>query len=130
MGTGDTKDLDSLWLEGDPLDDPLWQAAGLVAGLPRPAKGYVTVPLAWLARVSPVVLTPAHLIVAQLLYSKCLRQQGTTTTVALSNVELKPFGISRYAKYRALAFLRRSGIIAIGGPDHGRSGRVTLLWFP
>jgi hypothetical protein len=114
----------------DAEGDPLWARAALPADAPpRPAKGYVTTPLAWLQRVSSVVLTPTHLIVAQLLYSKCLRQRGQTT-VALSNVELKPFGISRYAKYRTLAWLREMGVITIEETDHGRSGWVTLLWFP
>ena len=36
--------------------DPLGQMAELLAyAQPRPAKGYVTAPLAWLARVLPVV---------------------------------------------------------------------------
>jgi hypothetical protein len=113
----------------DAESDPLWQQAALLVDTPRPAKGYVTVPLPWLARVSSVVLTPTHLIVAQLLYCKCLRQRGQTT-VTLSNVELKPFGISRYAKYRTLAWLRGVGMVAAEETDHGRSGRVTLLWFP
>jgi hypothetical protein len=127
MGTED--DLFEGVFEGVETD-PLWQAAGLIANAPpRPAKGYITVPLAWFARVSSVVLTSTHLIVALLLYNKCLGQRGRTT-VTLSNVELKPFGISRYAKYRALAFLREAAIITIEKTDHGRSSRVKLLWFP
>ena len=42
----------------DAETDPLWQTAGLLANTPpRPAKGYATVPLAWLERVLPVVST-------------------------------------------------------------------------
>jgi hypothetical protein len=81
-----------------------------------------------LARVMPVVLTPTHLVVALLIYSKCLRHQSQT--VALSNGELRPFGISRYAKYRALAWLREAGVIAIEETGNGRSTRMTMLWFP
>ena len=95
---------------------------------PQPAKGYVTVPLAWLERVLPVALTTTHLVVAMLLYSKCLRQRNQTVT--LSNGELERLGISRYAKYRALAWLRGAGVIAIEEARNGRSVRVTLLWFP
>jgi hypothetical protein len=112
----------------DAETDPLWQTAGLLANTPpRPAKGYATVPLAWLERVLPVTLTTTHLVVAMLLYSKCLRQRSQTVT--LSNGEVKRFGISRYAKYRTLASLHRAGMIAIEGRN-GRSIRVTLLWFP
>jgi hypothetical protein len=120
MGGGD--------LFEDAENDPLWRMAGLLANAPPPpAKGYVTVPLAWLERVMPVVLTTTHLVLAMLLYSKCLRQRSQT--VALSNRELNRFGISRYAKYRALAVLRKAGVIALGGRN-GRSVDVTLLWFP
>jgi hypothetical protein len=113
----------------DTENDPLWQTAGLLANAPpRPAGGYVTVSLAWLARVLPVVRTPAHLVVAMLIYRECLvRRQNT---VALSNGELRKLGISRYAKYRALAWLREAGVIAIEKNNVRRSVRVTLLWFP
>ena len=33
-------------------------------------------------------------------------------------------------KYRALAWLREAGVVAIEETGNGRSGRVTLLWFP
>jgi hypothetical protein len=109
--------------------DPLWQAADLLANAPpRPAEGYATVSLAWLARVLPVVRTPTHLVVAMLIYRECLVQRSTT--VALTNGELRKLGISRYAKYRALAWLRRAGVIAIGEANTRGSMRVTLLWFP
>ena len=109
--------------------DPLWQTAELLANAPpRPAEGYVTVPLAWLARVLPVVRTPAQLVVAMLIYRECLvRRQNP---VGLSNGELQKLGISRYAKYRALAWLREAGVIAIEKASAKRSMRVTLLWFP
>jgi hypothetical protein len=128
MGTEDDL-LDGVF--EDVESDPLWVRAGLlVSAPPRPiSKRHGVWSLAWLARVLPVVLTKNHLVVALLLYSKCLRQHGQTT-VTLSNAELKPFGISRYAKYRTLAWLRQVGMIAIEETDHGRSGRVTLLWFP
>ena len=121
MGTED--------LFGDVESDPRWQMAGLLANAPpQPAKGYVTVPLAWLERVLPVTLTTTHLVVAVLLYSKCLRQRSQT--VALPNGELRRLGISRYAKYRTLAWLRSAGLIAIEETGSGRSAQITLLWFP
>ena len=110
-------------------NDPLWQMAGLLANAPpRPAEGYITVSLAWLARMLPVVRTTAHLVVAMLIYRECLWRRSNT--VALSNAELRKLGISRYAKYRALAWLREAGVIAIEATNTRHSVRVTLLWFP
>ena len=110
--------------------DPLWQAAGLLANAPpRPvSKGHGVYSLAWLARVLPVVRTPTHLVVAMLIYRECLLRRSNT--VALSNGALRELGISRYAKYRALAWLREAGVIAIEEANTRRSVRVTLLWFP
>ena len=69
-----------------------------------------------------------QLVVALLLYRECLLRRSNT--VALSNGELRKLGISRYTKYRALAWLREAGVIAIEEADTRRSVRVTLLWFP
>ena len=109
--------------------DPLWQTAGLLAKAPpRPAEGYITVPLAWLARVLLVIRTPTQLVVAEMIYRECLLRRSKT--VPLSNGDLGELGISRYAKYRALAWLREAGVIAIEEANTRRSVRVTLLWFP
>ena len=67
----DTNDL--FWDAKDIESDPLWQMAGLLANAPPPpVRGYVTVSLAWLERVLPVVWTTTHLVVATLIYSKFL----------------------------------------------------------
>ena len=109
--------------------DPLGQMAELLAyAPPRPAKGYVTAPLAWLARVLPVVRSADQLVVALLLYRECLLRRSNT--VALSNGELRKLGISRQTKYRALEELREAGAIAIEESNTRCSVRVTLLWFP
>ena len=63
-----------------------------------------------------------------LIYRECLMRRSNS--VALSNGELRKLGISRYAKYRALAWLRETGGIAIEKANARRSVRVTLLWFP
>ena len=53
--------------DDDPFDDPRWWE--LMANTPpRPAEGYVTVPLAWLARMRPVVRSADQLLVLLLLY--------------------------------------------------------------
>jgi len=121
-------DADGLFEEAE--GDPLWQTAGLLAvAPPRPiSKGHGVYSLAWLARVLPVVRTPAHLAVALLIYRECLLRRSNT--VPLSNGALGELGISRYAKYRALACLREAGVIAIEQAKTRGSVRVTLLWFP
>ena len=112
----------------DAESDPLWQAAGLLANAPpRPAEGYVTVSLAWLARVLPVVRTPDQLAVALLLYRECLVR--LSRAVALSNTELRKLGINRQTKYRALDWLQEAGAVTVEARN-GRSLRITLLWFP
>ena len=109
--------------------DPLWQTAELLAQAPpRPAEGYITVPLAWLARVLLVIRTPTQLVVAEMIYRECLLRRSKT--VPLSNGDLGELGISRYAKYRALAWLREAGEIAIEEANTRRLVRVTLHWFP
>jgi hypothetical protein len=119
---------DGLLVEGDPLDDPTWQQAEFMAGAPpAPAKGYITCPLAWLARVRLVVRSADQLLILMLIYRRCLLAR--CRTVDLPNGELKQFGISRYAKYRALAQLREAALITSGGRN-GRSLRVTLAEFP
>ena len=112
----------------DAENDPLWRKAGLWAGaLPRPTRGYITVPLSWLAWVLPVMRTPEQLAVALLLYRECLVQRSNT--VALSNDKLRELGISRQTKYRTLGWLQEAGAVTIG-TRNGRSVGVTLLWFP
>ena len=121
-------DIENLFDEGDPLDHPLWQQAEMMADAPpRPTKDYVTCPLVWLSRILPVVCTPNQLVVALLLYRQCLMRR--CRTVALSNSDLGDLGISRYAKYRALAHLKRGGVVTVRAKN-GQSILVTLHWFP
>jgi hypothetical protein len=120
-------DLD-LFDDGDPFDDPVWQRAAAMAGaLPRPGKEYVAFPLAWLARVLPVLRSSDRLAVAMLLYRRCLVQRSKT--VGLPNGELAKLGIGRMTKYRVLLLLEEAGAITIE-TRNGRSLRVTLHWFP
>jgi hypothetical protein len=119
---------DDLFVEGDPFNDPAWQQAEFMAGAPpAPAKGYITCPLAWLARVRPGVSSVDQLLILMLIYRRCLLARSRT--VDLPNGELKQFGISRYAKYRALTQLREVGLVTSEGRN-GRSLRVTLAEFP
>lgn len=120
--------IENLFEDGDPFDDPLWQQAALMADAPpRPAQGYITCPLVWLSRVRSVVRSVDQLIVLQLLYRQCL--MARSRTVSLPNSELAVLGISRQTKYRLLARLQEAGATTIG-PRNGRAVRVTLHWFP
>jgi hypothetical protein len=101
--------------------------AEMDGALPRPAKGYVTCPLAWLARVRPLVSSADQLLVLLVLYRRCLMQRSKTVT--LSNGELNELGIGRKTKYRTLAFLEEAEAAALE-QQNGHSTRVTLHWFP
>ena len=116
-------DLSDLWLEGHDGLGP----SDMDGALPRPAKGYVTVPLAWLARVRREARSVDQLLVMLVLYRQCLMRRSKT--VSLSNTELRELGISRQTKYRALAELEEAGAL-IKAPWNGRSVQVTLHWFP
>ena len=92
---GSDTDLDSVFDDGDPFDCPLWRKAELMAGAPpRPAKGYVLAPMAWLAQVLPIVRSAEQLMIAQLIYSECLRK--SSKTVSISNHALKVLRIDRH----------------------------------
>jgi hypothetical protein len=119
------EDLD-LFDDGD--DDPLWQrAADMVGALHRPSRGYITCPLAWLARVRPLIRSTDQLLVLLVLYRRCLTRRSKT--VDLPNGELTELGVSRKTKYRALLLLKEAEAITIEARN-GHSIRVTLHWFP
>jgi hypothetical protein len=119
---------DSVFEDGDPFDLPEWREVELMVGaLPRPANGYVTCPLAWLARVRPLVRSVEQLVVLQLLYRQCLMLRSRT--VPLPNGELAKLGISRFGKYRALARLAEAGLITVA-TRNGRAVYATLHQFP
>ena len=118
-------DLSDLWLEVD--GNPLMRGADMDGAPPPPAKGYVVASLAWLSRVRLQVRSVDQLLVAMILYSRCLKRRSRT--IDLPNGELRKLGISRYTKYRTLAELQEAGAIEIETPN-GRSVRVTLRWFP
>jgi hypothetical protein len=123
---------DDLWLEDDnPLAkriDALWEQAQLMADAPpRPAKDYVVVSLAWLARVAHVVHTPQQLVVAEVLYRQCLVKRSRTV-VAPTGL-LQDLGIDRNVIRRTLANLKQAGTIATEF-RMGHPTQVTFLWFP
>ena len=116
--------LAGLFLDGD---DGLMLGAEMDGAPPRPAKGYLTCPLAWLARVWPLLRSAEQVLVLQLIYRRCLLARSRT--VALPNGELAAFGVSRYGKYRALTALGEAGLVSVRRRN-GRAVRVTLYDFP
>jgi hypothetical protein len=116
--------------EPDDMTGLFWQRAELTAGTPpRPAKSYVTVPLAWLRKALPVARSVERLAVLLLLYRRCLIRRSRTVT--LPNGDLEELGLSRYAKYRTLNWLQEEGIAEVQARN-GRAVQVTLHsdWFP
>src|SRR6266487_4759429 len=94
--------------EPDDMTGPEWQRTELMAEAPpRPIKGYVTAPLAWLRKVLPVVRSADQLVVLLLLYRRCLMRRSRTVT--LPNGDLAALGISRQTKYRLFGRLQGEG---------------------
>jgi|SRR5262245_16644517 len=118
-----TVESNDLWLAGDDG----FGASDMDEAPPRPAKGYVVVSLAWLMRIRRQIGSVDQMLVAMIVYHRCLRRRSRT--VDLPNGELRKLGISRYTKYRTLAELEEAGALTVEDSD-GRSTRVTLHWFP
>ena len=124
------RDNDDLWLKPDhPLAlwlEAEWEKAAATDGAPpRPiSKAHGVYSLAYLARVSRVVRTPAQLVVALLLYRQCLIKRSRT--IVFSNRDVEDCGIDRRTKYRALCHLKEASVIAI---EHqaGKPNRITYL---
>jgi hypothetical protein len=113
---------------GDPFDDLGRRETELmVEASPRPAKGYVAVPVPWLAKVLPLVHSADQLAILLLLYRRCLMSRSRTVT--LPNSELAAVGVTRFAKYRLLTWLQDAGAATVA-PRNGRAVSVTLRWFP
>jgi hypothetical protein len=73
-------------------------------------EGFAIVPLAWAARVAKAVNEPSYLVLTVLTY---LLWRAGKPVVTLSNECLRPFGIDRHAKHRALARLEKAGVIHV-----------------
>jgi hypothetical protein len=120
--------IEDLFEDGGPFEDPLAQQAALMAKAPpQPAKGYITCPLAWLQRVLPLVRSADQLVVLMLLYRRCLMAKSQTVT--LPNGDLAALGISRYTKYRLLGWLRGTGAATVEG-QKGASAQGHLALVP
>ena len=95
---------DSLFYEGDPFDHPLWKAAEKNARkIQREPedKDFIGCRITWLKKVLPYIKNKNQLIVMLAIYRLTILRRSKT--VSLANGELEELGVSRYAKYRALA---------------------------
>jgi hypothetical protein len=112
----------------DPLleDDAEWRMREEEAGLPQKvARDWVAFSLAWFEWVFPYVENSmVQFIIMILLYRK--RVLTRSRVVSLSNIELRRFGISRFAKYRALTQLERARLLTIQPQEGRRATKVAL----
>ncbi len=94
--------------------------------LPRPQAGEHflkgPIPLGWLLKAGKLPGKSLHVGIA-MWYAAGLTN---SRTLRLSNIAVSRFGIDRNAKYRALSWLERAGLIAVDRND-GRSPTVTIL---
>jgi hypothetical protein len=125
---------DDIFTEVTPADDPLFwpqtvaRALNIEEGLPRLAPSWVGCSLAWLQWAASRTGTVKQLVIALLVLRQCRLHRSRT--VSLPNTELRRFGITRYAKYRALKQLEQARLIRIDEAPFGKAMAVTLLDHP
>ena len=111
---------------GDPFDDPAWKKS---EKKPRRSGGrHIGCPVAWFAWVFPLVRSKEQLLVALYLYKRC--HVCGRSTVSVPTGDLTEFGLSRFAKYRALAVLEGAGIVRVEERADGQTTMVTLIHWP
>lgn len=121
-----TNKNDDLFYEGDPFNHPLWKAAEKNARKSKEAKDkdFIGCRITWLKKVLPYIKNKNQLIVMLAIYRLTILRRSKT--VSLTNGELEEFGVSRYAKYRALADLKRAKLIRTIS-ENGKAVMVTRL---
>ena len=115
---------DNLFDEGDPFDDPRWKKAEKKSAKKAEREKFISFPVAWLKRVLPYSRSGTQLAVMLILQRR--RFLCRSRTFSLPNGELEELGISRQAKYRALAGLELVKLIRTNQKP-GRAVVVTLL---
>jgi len=80
---------------------------------------FVLLPLGWFEAATRATRTPQALVSVWLLH---LAWRAKSPTFPVPNGQLEQHGVSRYAKYRALARLERAGLITVD-----RRVRKTLI---
>jgi hypothetical protein len=115
---------DDLFDEGDPFDDPRWKEAEKKSTKKAERGKFISFPMLWLKRVLPYTKSATQLAVMLLLQRH--RFLCSSRTFSLPNKGLEELGISRQAKYRALAGLELAKLIRTNQKP-GRAVVVTLL---
>jgi len=85
----------------------------------------VRIPIGWLSAAARLPGKSLHTGVALW----CEAGSATSSTIPLSNVYSLDFGVDRNAKYRALAWLERAGLVTVER-KLGRSPVVTIQHTP
>jgi hypothetical protein len=88
--------------------------------------GFALVRLDWAADFAKAMREPIAIVMPLFAY---LAWKGHSDTFHLSNEILACYGVSRYAKYRALARLEKAGLIRVL-QSPGRPPAITLLTEP
>ena len=120
------KDDNNPFFPGDPFDHPGWKDTDKRVRKTKKTQSakHIGCPLAWLERVLPHTKSKSQLVVMLVIYRLTVLQRRKT--VSLANGELEKLGVSRYAKARALAGLKQTGLIKAAQKD-GNAVTVTLL---
>jgi hypothetical protein len=89
----------------------------------RSSEPFAILPLAWAVKAAIATHTPKALVWVWLIHQA---RKTKSNTVAMSNEALAQYGISRYAKMRALRQLEAAGLVEIGC-RRGQAITVRLL---
>ena len=98
------------------------EAAAPVKRKPR-KDAFVQVPLDWFKAAAKATRSPQAFVSVWLLH---LAWKANSPTFPVPNGQLEQHGVSRYAKYRALARLERAGLITVDRRDR-KTPIVTLV---
>jgi hypothetical protein len=98
-------------------------AKGAQAPSKRQQQQFVMVPWPWIKRLKGARLPASHMVGYLILYQSW-RMKGQP--VPVSTVALRPLGVTRWAKWRALKELERLGLIRVQ-KSPGRAPLATVL---
>ncbi len=123
------KDEDNLFYSGDPFDHPGWKGIDKRMRKAKKTQGakHIGCPFKWLERVLPRIKSKSQYTVMLVIYRLTVLQRSKT--VSLANGDLEKLGVDRKAKSRALAGLKRVGLVAVKTvqPKNKKAKVVTLL---